>query len=195
MPSSIASYLELLEGQVDQVRTSHTPGPLSIAIFFLGFILINQSIRMLLSSEEPAEDESELNMSNGASSSRGLESRMMEAQVAKAQDEEEEEEDDEDEEGLTDSQDMMRMMLLKNTFAECQRPRTSSNRPTTHTMMTSSMVLPDPLSASFPIVTSISSASDSHIHQHFPSASHPHSQATHHFQDLSDSCSASTTSA
>lgn len=93
MPSSSASYLELLEkSQMDELRTSHTPGPLSIAIFFLGFILINQSIRMLFSSEEPADqDESGVNISNGASSSRGLEPKMMAAQEEEEEEEEEEE--------------------------------------------------------------------------------------------------------
>ncbi|OAV97947.1 hypothetical protein PTTG_25888 [Puccinia triticina 1-1 BBBD Race 1] len=178
-----SSCLELLDNQVDEFRPTNTPGPLSIAFFFLGFILINQSIRRLFPSR--AEDR---NNNNGLP--REPKSDELDAK----------EEEDEDEQDGAASKDLMRMTLARNEHPSSQHPQITHNRFVASESPARSL-LPDPLSISSPLMAPNSIGLpntwvDSHrnIIQPIHSSDFT-SQAAQHFAEITDSCSESTTSA
>lgn len=176
MSNSGSGYLELLEHQIDEFRTSHTtPGPLAIALFFLGFIVINHLIRMLF----PSEHEGRQSDVNGVSH----EEPKIDERDSRGQDQE-------DEDDGTGPKDLMRMMLFKNQFASNSR---------------SSQILPNRFgsdSISDSLLGDTFSISSSSIAPHNPRrnilqnlrASDSRHQSSHHFHEISDRCSSSTTS-
>ncbi|KAH9442074.1 hypothetical protein MJO28_014917 [Puccinia striiformis f. sp. tritici] len=124
MSSAGPSYLGFIENQIDEFRPMNTPGPLSIALFFIGFIIINYTIRRLF-----------------PTISEGPHSSNLSAQELKVGEDEgkmEEEEDDE-----TGSKDLMRMMLLNRQYLANQSPRINhDNRPPFDSIASSLLAAP-----------------------------------------------------
>ncbi|KAA1070221.1 hypothetical protein PGT21_004326 [Puccinia graminis f. sp. tritici] len=162
-----------LETQADEFRPNNTPGPLSIAIFFLGFIVLNHSIRRLFLSGAAGRER----LANPDDSRESKRDRADDDGHGK------------EEEG-TRSSDLMRMMLVQHQHHSSRLPSNPFAR----------ALLPDPaISIS---ATPIASAPlpntwvDSHrnFRQPFHSAGFRSSTAPD-LSEFSDSCSESTTSA
>ncbi|KAA1130696.1 hypothetical protein PGTUg99_025027 [Puccinia graminis f. sp. tritici] len=173
-PRSSSCWEEHLETQTDDFRPNNTPGPLSIAIFFLGFIVLNHSIRRLFLS--------------GAAGREQL-PNPDDSRESNKRDRADDDGHGKEEEGTT-SNDLMRMMLVHHHHPSSRLPSNPFAR----------ALLPDPaISISATPIASTPLPNtwvDSHrnFRQPFHSAGF-RSSAAPNLSEFSDSCSESTTSA